>query len=109
MALVIAIEKAFRVVIAVIVNTVVWRAPTSVKVGGGSCSTASFQDPDTHRHGVSKGGAPIMGDSRVGVITECDGNPLLVKDYLNRCGLGLVVVEGLLLDIRHKGTHPSVL
>jgi hypothetical protein len=34
---------------------------------------------------------------------------LLVNDYLNRCGLGLVVVEGLLLDIRHKGTHPSVL
>ena len=34
-------------------------------------------------------------------ITECDGNPLLVINYLNRYVLGLAVIECLLCDMRH--------
>ena len=38
--------------------------------------------------------------SSVHAIVECGGNLLLVNDYLNRCELGLAVMEGLLLNRR---------
>ena len=83
--------------------TAVWRAPTSVKVGGGSCGATSLKNPRAHGQGVSKGGAPVAGARSVLVIAECDDNPLLVNNYLNRCGLGLAVMEGLLLNMRTCG------
>ena len=115
MASVVAIQKGFRVVIAVIVNTVVWRAPTSVKIVGGSCvkvgggssGVTSFNNPHTYGQGVSKGGALVAGASRVCIIGECDGSPLLVNNNLNRCGLGLVAMEGLLLNMRTCGQADS--
>ena len=102
-ALVIAIQKGFSVLIAAIVNTGVWRVSTSVKVGGGSCGATNFKNPHTHGQGVSKGKALVVGASSVRVIAESDGSPLLVNTNLNRCGLGLAALEGLLLNIRTCG------
>ena len=49
-----------------------------------------------------------MGDSSVCVIAERGGNPLLVNDHLNRCGLGLAVMDqGLLLNMRTSGQSYS--
>jgi hypothetical protein len=107
-ALVIAVQKGFRVVITGIINAVVWRAPTSVSVSGGSCGATSFKNPCAHGQGVSKGGAPVTGASSVRVIAERGSSPLLVNGHLNGCGLGLAVAEQvLLLDMRASGQSDS--
>ena len=90
-------------VIADIVNTVVWRTPTSVNFGGGSCGAANFKNSHTNGQGVSKGGASVAGASSVRVIAECCGSSLLVNGHLDRCGLGRAAMEDLRRNMRIFG------